>query len=328
MPTNRTSNQKILAIAAVIVMALLAVNAYLLFNKYKQNRVISSQQVDIEEADKLKTELEKQYYEALTNLEELRSGDEELNAVIDQQKQELKRQKQHIEKLLRNGLQLKEARIEIDNLSVQVKKYLARIRELKAENEQLALERDSLSGLSQQLLENLDSTQRANLQLAGESAALSTQKEELAAEHTKLVNTLNLASLVKVNKVLITGLKVRSNGKTVKKKFAKNVDQLRVCFVTMANDIASAGKERFYIRIINPVGETIAVDELGSGVLHLADSGEEVRYTLRMEADYKNRESEFCTNWKPQNGTFEKGKYKVEIYNKNYFAGKGELVLK
>jgi hypothetical protein len=328
MPTNSTSNQRILAIAAVIVMTLLAVNAYLLFNKYKQDKVISGQQADIEEADKLKIELEKQYYQALTNLEEMRTGNEELNAVIDQQKQELRQQKQRIEGLLGNGRQLKKARAAIDNLNVQVKQYIARIGQLKMENEQLALERDSLSGISKLLLENLDSAQRANLKLAGETVWLSSQKDQLAAEREEMAETLTLASVVKVKMVEVTGLKERNSGKMVKKKFAKNVEQLRVCFETKANDITVPGLERFYVRIINPVGETIAVDELGSGVLRLAGSGEEVRYTLWKEADYQNRESEICVSWKPQNGAFQKGQYKVEVYNKNHLAGKGELVLK
>jgi len=328
MPTNNTSNQRILAIAAAIVMTLLAVNAYLLFNKYKQDKVISGQQADLEEADKLKIELEKQYYEALTNLEEMRTGDEELNAVIDQQKQELKQQKQRIEGLLGNGGQLKKAREEIDNLNVQVKKYVSRIGHLKSENERLALERDSLSGISRMLLHHLDSAQRANLKLAGETVSLSSQKEQMAVEQAELVEALTIASVVKVYKVELTGLKVRKNGNTVKKKYAKNVEQLRVCFRTEVNNITKPGTERFYVRIINPVGETIAVDDMGSGVLRLAGSDEEVRYTLWKEADYFNQETQVCLLWVPQSAGFQKGKYQVEVYNKSYLAGTGELVLK
>ncbi|MFQ5446374.1 MAG: hypothetical protein ACE5FF_05520 [Saprospiraceae bacterium] len=328
MPTNNPSNQRILAIAAVIVVTLLALNAFLLFNKYKQDKVIAGQQADIEEADKLKIELEKQYYEALTDLEELRTGNDELNAMIDQQKEELKQQKNRIERLLGDVKELKKARVAINNLNVQVKKYIGRIEQLNRENELLAMERDSLSDFSRRLLLNLDSAQRANLELYDERATLSSKAERLTTERSEMLEVLTKASVVKVNKVQVTGLKKRSNGKLVKKKFAKNVEQLRVCFKTTVNEITKPGPERFYIRIVNPVGETIAVDDLGSGVLQLAGSREEVRYTLWKEVDYQNDNSEICLSWKPANASFQKGKYKVEVYNKNYLAGTGQLTLK
>ena len=74
--------------------------------------------------------------------------------------------------------------------------------------------------------------------------------------------------------------------KPVSKKYAKSVDRLKVCFTAAANDVAETGLERFFVRIINPVGETMAVENLGSGIMKLAGGSDEVRYTQVKEVDY------------------------------------------
>jgi myosin heavy subunit len=328
MAINQSSQQRLLAIAAVVVVALLAINAFLLFNKYNQDKVITEQKTELAEADKLKIELEKQYHEALSELEEMRGNNEELNAIIDQQKVELKEQKDRIDQLIREGRDLGRAKAEINNLSAQVADYVAQIQRLKRENEALSQEKTVLTERSRTLEQNLDSARVRNEQLSGDYAALATEKQQISTERNQLVETVNLASVVKVSDVNVTGMKEKSSGKTVKKKYAKNVDQLRICFKTTENDIARPGVERFYVRIISPVGETLAIDELGSGIFIRKDSGEEIRYTHLKEYDYSNEIKEVCFNWNPNLGVFQKGKYKVEVYNKGHLAGNGEFELK
>merc|ERR1712137_961179 len=82
-PKQDNSRQKLIAIAAVIIVALLGVNAFLIvnsMNKSKANKELTSQ---LDESEQLKAELEKQYYEALSELEEMRGSNEELNALIE-----------------------------------------------------------------------------------------------------------------------------------------------------------------------------------------------------------------------------------------------------
>ena len=121
-------------------------------------------------------------------------------------------------------------------------------------------------------------------------------------------------------------MKVRKSGKTSEKESAKRVDQLKICFTTIANDVVQPGKEKFYIRVINPKGETLAIDDLGSGTT-VDKNGQEVRFTQVQEYDYANDETQLCFIWKP-NMAFQGGKYKVEIYNKGFFAGSDDFELK
>lgn len=329
MATSKSSQQRLLTIAATVVMALLAINAFLLYNKYTQEKIIEEQKTDMAEADKLKIELEKQYHEALSDLEEMRDNNDQLNEIIDRQKLELRQQKDRIDKIIREGGDFNRARVEIKNLSAQVAQYISEIQKLKSENEALTLEKDQLAQLSRQLEENLDSAILANQKLSGDFEATTNEKQQISAERNKLAETVAFASVVKVSDISVTGLKERNSGKIVKKKYAKNVEALKVCFKALPNDIVRAGLERFYIRIINPVGETLAIEELGSGVIINKATNQEIRYTHLAESSYDDSGAkEVCFNWEPNLSLFQKGTYSVEVYNKGYLSGKGSFELK
>ena len=328
MSTNDSSKQRLLAIAAIVVVALLIVNAFLLYNKYNQDQVIEAQKSEIAESDKLKVEMEKQYHEALAELEEMRTGNEELNSIIDTQKEELKIQRQKINQLLKDGKNLDRARAEIRNLTAQVSQYIAQIEQLNAENEGLRNQNNELSVRTQQLTQNLDMERTRNVELTGEKEQLETVKSQLSAENQNLSNKVNLASVIKVKNVSVLGMKAKSSGKLVKKRYAKNVEQLRVCFSTEANDVVNPGMEKFFVRIINPIGETMAIDDLGSGKIVDKSTGDEVLYTSTTEYDYNNDEKNICFDWDPTVSNFQNGNYQVEIYNKGHLAGSGSFVLK
>ena len=328
MATNNSSQQRLLIIAAIIIATLLVTNGVLLCNKYKQDTMVDTQTTQLAESVKLKIELEKQYQEALSELEEMRGSNEELNAIIDQQKEELKTQKNKIDGLLRDGKQIGRARAEMNNMRSQVAGYVAEIDRMKTEIADLQGERDQLSVRTQSLSANLDSANMRSNMLEGEKFALSAEKQLLTDEKSKLTDKVNLASVIKIDKVEVTPLKERNSGKTVKKKYAKNVDQLKVCIHTTENKIARPGPETFYIRILNPVGETMAIDQLGAGTFYSKENGEELRYTYSKEYDYNQDATDICFNWNPNVGAFGKGKYTLEVYNKGHLAGTGSFDLK
>ncbi len=328
MVTSEASKQRLLAIAAIVVVALLAVNAVLLFNKYSQDQIIVKQKSEIAEADKLKIELEKQYHEALAELEEMRTGNQDLNALIDQQKEELRQQRLKINALLANEGNLDRARAEVKNLTAKVRKYISQAELLKSENDDLRGENELLATQTDQLTQTLENERSINDQLANENEDLATTKSQLTQENSRLTDKVTLASVINVKEISVTGMKKRNNGKLVKKRYAKNVDQLRVCFSTEANNVTYPGVEEFFVRIISPIGETMAIDDLGSGVLVDKSTGDEIRYTSIKEYDYNNDETEICFNWNPNVGNFQNGKYQVEIYNKGHLAGKSTFDLK
>lgn len=321
------SKQRLIAIAAVIIVALLGVNAFLLFNKFKQDRVNTELSANLSEAEQLKAELEQQYYEALSELEEMRGSNEELNALIEQQKTELAEQKSKIDGMLADSRNLSAARRELKNLNAQVEQYLAEINQLRSENEELSSANAELTESNTTLSTDLESARFANEELSTAQAALISEKEELTQTNSYLSTKVTRASVIQVAALEASGLKTKKTGKAVKKKYAKNIDQMQICFTTTSNEVAEHGNETFFIRVINPLGETLAIEDYGSGTFNLTSTNEEVRYTQAKEFSFDGDSENLCATWSP-NQPFSQGTYEIEVYNKGYLAGSTTLTLK
>ena len=326
-PKQDNSRQKLIAIAAVIIVALLGVNAFLIvnsMNKSKANKELTSQ---LDESEQLKAELEKQYYEALSELEEMRGSNEELNALIEQQKEELKSQKDRIDGLIAKEGQLTKARREMNRLNAKVEQYLAEINQLRAENEQMAGEIEGLNTEKAALSSDLENQRQNYNDLSTAQAALVNEKDAIEAERNQLSKKVDIASVIKVEGIEVTGYKQRKSGRLTKKRYAKNIDQLKICFNASENNVTDAGVEEFLIRIISPGGQTLAVEGLGSGVFTNESNGDQIRYTQAKETDYSNSAETLCANWTPGQA-FAEGNYTVEVYNKGYLAGTSTFRLK
>ena len=92
MNSNK-SNRGLSTILWVLLGASIIGNAYLLMDRSKMSDQVQQQVDKITESEQLNAELEKQYYEALSDLEEMRGSNDELNTMIETQKEELKQQK-------------------------------------------------------------------------------------------------------------------------------------------------------------------------------------------------------------------------------------------
>ena len=320
MSAQNDNRNKILGIAIAAIIALLGVNAYLLYNKSKLTTANTQLSTQLDETSKLKLELEQQYNESLSKLEEMRGDNEEMNAMIDKQKSDLQAQKNQISNLLKNKGDLSKAKEQIAQLISQRDQFMAQLVELKMKNEQLTADNTKLTTDLQSEKANTES-------LTAAKAALVSEKDNLASQNEKLSSKVTRASVIPVSKVEITGLKVDSKNKEHKKRYAKNIDRLRVCFDAAANDITEGGNETFFIRMINPTGETLAREDMGSGTLTTTDTKEKIRYTSSKDIEYSKTATQVCLNW-DQAEALAKGVYQVEIYNKGYKCGEGSFKLK
>jgi hypothetical protein len=318
-PPNRNKNTPWLPIAIVAGLLLLGVAAWLTYNSMSTTRLLEQKVAELEESEKLKAELEGQFNQAIAELDALKGENEHINALIDQQKAELEAQKEQITLLLRDKKKLDAARREINGLRAKVSEYIAQVEQLRAEQEQLT--QDNL-----QLKADTDSLSYTLQSKLAENETLNTAKAQLVSEREELTKSVQAGSVIKVKDIKVTGMKVKKSGKATERESAKRVDQLKICFTTIANDVVQPGKEKFYIRVISPKGETLAIDDLGSGTT-VDKNGQEVRFTQVQEYDYANDETQLCFVWKP-NVPFQSGKYKVEIYNKGFFAGSDDFELK
>ena len=327
MSEIQRKSSPLVPILIVAIVALLGALGYMWKTKsdVQTQYVETSQQLD--ETEQLKLQLNAQYYESLNELESMRGTNAELNKLIDDQKAELMASKTRIDGLMKDKRNLDAARKEIASLKSATARYVTEINELKEANGILVEQNSSLSNENQGLQRTVADVNAANTELSTARAQLMSEKESLLGEREVLSEKVTMASSIKVNNITATGLRLKDSGKTVKKKYAKNVDLVNICFETTSNQIVQPGTEDFKVRIINPLGETLAIEEMGSGVLVNALTKEQVRYTKGVEHQYSNDVGEVCVTWDTP-AALSKGEYGVQVYNKNYLAGEGKFTLK
>lgn len=327
MSNSKGASRTLVPILIILLVGTLGVTAWLANSLSTVTKEKDELVVDLNSSNTLKRDVEKQYYESLNELEEMRGSNEELNALIDAQKAELTDSKKRIDVLLRDKRNLGKVRKELAGLKEQAASYVAEINELREQNGLLVEENMNLNQANEGLQQTVAQATAANEELTSARAELMSEKEVLMEERAALASTVTMASVVKVGGVSVTGLRMKDNGKTVRKKYAKNVDLLNICFQTTTNDVTPIGNEEYYVRIINPLGETLAVEEMGSGILTNSLTKEKVRYTKVAEHQFNNDVSEVCVTWDTP-VQLSSGDYGVEVYNKGYLSGQGSFRLK
>ncbi len=324
--SQKNSQSQLIAVASVTIVLLLGVIGWQYYKSSQQQKIIDENAMELDEISQVKAELEKEYYEALADLEELRGDNTELNAMIETQKSELKKQKNQISGLIRDRNDLAAAREEIQLLKEQAQTTLAELTQLREENEVLVANNQRLIEEKDILTDEVNKERQINDELMTVKAALVEEKEDLTKERNLLSKKVDRASVIDVTDIDVQGYKIKNNGKEVKRGSAKNVDLLKICFKANENAVADPGNEAFYVRIIDPAGTPIAVESMGSGVL-MNSQGEEVRYTKTKELMYTGTDAMSCLSWQSET-EMQEGVYAVEIFNKGFIAGKSTFNLK
>jgi predicted RNase H-like nuclease (RuvC/YqgF family) len=317
---NTKSKQNFTTIAVVIIILLLLLNGYQWYSNNTLSKSNEVKQSEVIELQKLNAELDQDYQSAVESLEELRGDNQELNSLIDAQKAELTTQKNKINDLIWSKKELDKAKVELKNLNSSVTKYMAEIKELKEKNQILTDE-------NFQLATKVDEVSRTNEEILTAKAALSKEKEELSKSNQNLGSKVDMANAIKVNFIEVKGYESNKKGKLSETSRAKNVNVLRVCFITETNMVTSSGQKRFYVRIIKPTGETVAMDDSGSGVLTNKLDNTQVRYTTAGDITYNNEDTNACIDWNVTDALV-KGNYQIELYNNGFPVGKGTFKLK
>ena len=314
------SKQNFTAIAIGIIIALLALNAYQWYVNSKLSSTNLTQKSEMVELQKVQEELDQDYQTALESLEEMRGDNAQLNALIDSQKSELKTQKDKINNLIWTKKELDKAKAELKNLNTNVAKYLADIQQLKEENK-------ILTNNNQELTMRVEEEIKAKENVITEKNALTAEKENLSKSNAALGTKVDMANAIKINFMEVKGFEIKKDGKLKERSKAKDVQMLRICFLTETNMVTTTGQKKFFIRIINPQGETIAIEDQGSGVLTNKLDNSQVRYTTSGEINYNNEDTNACIDW-TLSEQLVKGDYKIEMYNNGFPVGKGAFKLK
>jgi hypothetical protein len=280
----------------------------------------ANQKTELIELEKIKTELDQDYKTAIEGLDELRGDNKELNQLIDSQKLSLQGQKEKINNLIWSKRELGKARKEMKALKDQAQQYIQELTKLRDDNQ-------FLTSSNTQLKEEKEALNQLYAEIAQAREILIVEKEEIIKEKAILSGKVDIAEAIKINYMEVQGYQVKDDGKTKKKNKAKNINMLRTCFLTETNVVAKGGEQEFYIRIINPVGETIADSTDGAGVLTNKLDNTQVMYTTSGSIDYQNEDTRGCISLSLSE-KLTKGIYDVEIYNNGFMVGKGDFKLK
>ena len=310
-----------------LIIALLGLNAYQWMTNSKMKTQLTKKNTEYIELDQVNTELNFNYEAKLEELEKLRGDNQELNTKIDAQKEELAKQKRKVTSLIWTEKELGKARQAMADLNSQANNYIAEISKLKKENELLQNQNTELNEQNESLNQEVAVNKERISSLDEARSVLVSQTEQLNEENTSLATQVDMAEAIKINYIDAQGYDVKDDGSVKARSRAKRVELLRSCFTTETNLVTPAGEEEFFVTYIAPSGETLWVEDLGSGTIKDKLTGKKVRYTASGTVDYKNEDLKACLDWRP-NFKLAKGTYQVEIYNNGFQVGKGSFDLK
>ncbi|MDA8692948.1 hypothetical protein N9L92_02720 [Saprospiraceae bacterium] len=322
---NKSNGLSLLGI--LLLIAFLGLSAYLWMTNTNLKKELQSEKNANLELEKLHTELDQSYQTSLADLENLRGDNQELNELIDTQKEELGKLKKRVSGLIWTEKELGKVRAEIANLNTVGSQYVNEITELKKENQLLTSKNMSLTEANTTMNQEIQVNKKRINKLDSVKTLLVNQTEELNDSNIELSTKVDMAEAIKINYIEVKGYDVRDGGDLKEKNRAKKVDMLRACFTTETNLVTQPGEEEFQIAYNAPSGELLYVEELGSGSVMNKLTQKSERYTASGVIDYNNEESTACLDWTP-NFELIKGLYKVTIYNNGFEVGKGEFKLK
>lgn len=329
---------KLPLILGAIVAVLLCYNAKLLMDRFQREKDEAAYKEkttrELAESAALSQELEINYNSAIAEMEKVASESSRIKSTIEKQKKELSKSKSKIQQLILDNKGTQEELIEVRRMMAsfysQRDGFFAEIAELKRENRKLVAktvtlkeEKQVLKGVvdEQRVIEEDLRMAKSNLEV--DKADLEVVNRSLKVEKDEL---RSMASVLKTNDIKSMAIKVRNNGEEKEVKFGRRTDRIKVCFDLLENNITKPGPQKIYLRIINPTGETIAIEDQGSGILKDQHGGQ-TRYTTSEVIEYENAPTEMCMYWTDDNG-FNKGVYTTELYHQGYMIGKEEILLK
>jgi hypothetical protein len=324
---TRKSNQRFMAWSIVAIILLLATSGYLYWNSMQLTKKLNLHKQELAAVELTQGQLEQDYELALTSLDDLKGENTDLNELIETQKLELKNQKNKISNLIWKSGKLNEAKKEIENLKNEALSFIDEINKLKSEKANLQAENSELKTATVQLKSTIDNISEEKDFISKEKDSILIVKERLKKENAKLNIKAVRASVIEIQEIAVTGYDIKESGKLSRKRKAKNIEMLKICFKILPNELADADKETFYIRILSPAGETIYKTQLGAGIFTKATDNTKTKYTFDSNFKMPLSEEIVCANYETKE-TILPGLYQVEIYNKGYLSGLGSFNLK
>ena len=283
----------------ILVVALLGSLAGNLYQYNKGQTTVTSYESRVDTLESARTEIETELNATYAELEKFKGQ----NAVLDST--------------------VNDANAKIDEFKARVAQLNKSVKNKDELNQKLQAELAELRKLRDEYLDKIDSLMVSNQQLTVERNTLTTRVDSLSKN---LESTVNTASVLRAEYIKSIAYKKKGNSKYTETAMAKRTNKIEVQFKVLENKIAKAGEKTVYMRITEPGGKVLGNKSDGSGKMKAG--GEDVLFTASTNIQYANATQDVTLNWEETERNFAPGTYSIEIYVDGTIAGLSSLVLK
>lgn len=306
-------NDQLKIVIGVLIAFLLGTWGYLIWDKNKTSDSIKQLQAQYSNVDSARNEIQNEYDVALARLDSATESNTQLQGALAERQVEIDGLKSQISGLTKKknatAADLKKAKDLIAKLNGRIDDMFTEIQRLKGENEQLTTTNTQLSTEKQQL-----TTEKSQLQ------------ENLNTTEAAKKNVEDIASTLHASNMNITTLDIKGSGKEKETTTAKRVDVLRIGFQIDENRVAPSGTKELYVLVTGPDGKAVTMAS-GSGTFETREEGTKT-YTNKILVPYEQgRKVPVSFDWK-QEGKYQLGTYKIEVYHNGFKIGEGSKSLK
>lgn len=308
-PAPPKDNRKI--VYGVLIAALLGTWGYIIYDKNKSAEALSQVQQQYTTADSARSIVETEYNDALARMDSLTGDNTKLQGELAQRKTDIDNLKNRIRiELSKKDGDLSKARNMIKELNGKISDLLAEVQQLKEQNGELTA---------------------ANQQLTSDKETLAQQKSEveqnLASTQAEKARVEDVGSTLHASNINISAFNLKNSGKEKETTTAKKVDVFRISFDLDENRLATSGNKDLYVCVTGPDGNPITIPG-NSSSFKTRDDGQKV-YTNKVSINYEQgKRTPVSFDWKPENGKYLTGEYKIQIYQNGYKIGEGVKSLK
>ncbi len=295
-----------------ILIALLLISwAFIIYDRSQSAQKEQAQQLQYNNVDSARNTIQNEYNESLAKEDSLTGNNTQLTGELAQQKAALDKTKNDLKNMLADkNSKISDLQALVTKYKGQVNDLFSQIATLKQQNDtltsnnqQLTVQRDTLTSQNSQLNQNLTSTQQAKAHIE------------------------DVGSTLHASNISIAAIDVKGSGKQVSTTTAKKADLLRVAFQLDENRIAPSGQKELYVCVTGPDGKLITIPSNGSGTFPSRDQGDKP-FTTKVDVQYQEgAATPVSFDWK-QDGHYQPGDYKIEIYQNGYKIGEGVKSLK
>lgn len=290
----------------LIILALLGVIGYLLFNNNQKSTKIEDQEKTIIlKDDSLQTKLGE--LEALQiQFTSLQAQSAELGLSNDSLAAKIAELDKAIVGLKNgNAVNMRKLNAQIDGYKKNLAEKEAEIIQLREENVGL---KSSIDTLNQ------------------EKVSMNDSINSLKTVRTDLQQKYELASILKAENLKATVINAKGKELMDDEYKGKNIAKIKVAFTLGENKVAPKTKKVIYLQVIEPSGAPLFDSSLGGGFFK-TDDGKEVPFTEKQNIDFSNTNQPVSFTYS-KGGEYKIGTYTLKVWQDGHLIGTTNLVVK